>query len=367
MKKRTLAEIRCEIQELRARRPKPVYRREALRPRKIFQYQLVPHHYSVSAIERQWANRISQIAALFLLLSFGACQHDPPSVQHVELNKTVAQRKVTRRLAASEETFPVKLKWNPAADSYQDPPSVLAGYRVHWGTESGSYTGDIDVGNVTAATLQLPRSDAIHIVLTSYNVAGIESQLSGETSTPVPVPTPVETPTPTPTASPTPTPVVSPTITPEPSVTPTPTPTVTPRPTATPVKPPTPTPKPTATPVPIGQLINLSARTDPLIGGFIIRYAPITVAVRVLGPSLKNAGVSKPMADPALELRNGAGKLVMANDNWKSSQQAAIVAAGLAPSNDLEAAVIATLAPGSYTVVVKGGAGTAMIEVYKLK
>src|SRR5207237_5720331 len=56
-------------------------------------------------------------------------------------------------------------------------------------------------------------------------------------------------------------------------------------------------------------------------------------------------------------------------DNWKNTQQAAITGAGLAPSNDKEAALIATLTAGNYSAIVSGkngGTGVALAEVYDL-
>jgi hypothetical protein len=70
-----------------------------------------------------------------------------------------------------------------------------------------------------------------------------------------------------------------------------------------------------------------------------------------------------------LELRDGNGAVIATNDNWKSDQQAAIEATGLAPPNDAEAALVATVAPGAYTVIesgVGGSAGVGLVEVYNL-
>jgi hypothetical protein len=73
--------------------------------------------------------------------------------------------------------------------------------------------------------------------------------------------------------------------------------------------------------------------------------------------------------DPAIELHNSAGATILANDDWRSSQQAEILSTGLAPSNNKEAALIAVLPPGEYTVILRGvGAttGIGLIEVYDL-
>ena len=124
------------------------------------------------------------------------------------------------------------------------------------------------------------------------------------------------------------------------------------------------------------QALNISGRARVEIGegvaisGFIITGTePKRVGVRGIGPSLANFGVSGPLADPVIQLSRGDGSLVMANDNWKNTQQAEITGAGLAPSNDKEAALIATLTAGNYTAIVtgkNGGTGVALAEVYDL-
>jgi hypothetical protein len=56
-----------------------------------------------------------------------------------------------------------------------------------------------------------------------------------------------------------------------------------------------------------------------------------------------------------------------ANDNWKQTQQTQIQATGLAPPNNLDAAVLITLSPGAYTVFLQGKAmatGIGLAEVY---
>ncbi len=104
-----------------------------------------------------------------------------------------------------------------------------------------------------------------------------------------------------------------------------------------------------------------------LIGGFIVvGTGQKKVAIRALGPSLPVAGK---LANPILELHDATGAIVAANDDWRSGQQSALVAAGLAPGNDLDSALIASLNVGSYTAVVRGvsdGAGVALVEIYDL-
>jgi predicted outer membrane repeat protein len=119
--------------------------------------------------------------------------------------------------------------------------------------------------------------------------------------------------------------------------------------------------------------LNISTRLpvgtgqNVLIGGFIIQGpVPKNVIIRATGPSLPVAGA---LQDPFLELFNGAGTLITANDNWRSSQMVAIHASGVAPSNDAEAAIVATLDSGAYTAAVRGAnntTGIAVVEAYDL-
>jgi sugar lactone lactonase YvrE len=93
------------------------------------------------------------------------------------------------------------------------------------------------------------------------------------------------------------------------------------------------------------------------------------VIVRALGPTLSNFGVANALADPTLELRDINGNLIQSNDNWRSTQQAEIIATGLQPSYDAESAIVATLAPSNYTMIVRGvnsTTGVALVEVYRL-
>jgi uncharacterized delta-60 repeat protein len=119
---------------------------------------------------------------------------------------------------------------------------------------------------------------------------------------------------------------------------------------------------------------NLSARAHVftgeriLIAGFIIEGSEnATILIRGLGPSLASFGVPAPLTDPTLYLFDHTGALIAANDNWKATQQAQIQATGLAPPNDLEAAILVTLAPGAYTAFLQGKAmstGIGLAEVY---
>jgi hypothetical protein len=81
--------------------------------------------------------------------------------------------------------------------------------------------------------------------------------------------------------------------------------------------------------------------------------------------------VSNALADPTLELRDGNGALLVANNNWQDDpvQAAELIAAGLAPTNNLESGIAATLSPGLYTALLAGlnnGTGVGLVEVYDL-
>ncbi len=126
-------------------------------------------------------------------------------------------------------------------------------------------------------------------------------------------------------------------------------------------------------------LVNLSTRAfvnagdNIVIAGFALSNhgGSNQVVVRGLGPSLSAAGVPNALGDPTLELRDGNGGLILANDDWQDdAAQAGIVsAAGLAPVHNFEAAIAATLPPGLYTGLLRGlnnSSGIGLVEVYDL-
>jgi hypothetical protein len=122
------------------------------------------------------------------------------------------------------------------------------------------------------------------------------------------------------------------------------------------------------------QLANISTRAlvqtndRVLIGGLIVTgSSPLKVLVRAIGPSLAFAGA---LADPTLELRDSNGALLMTNDDWRSTQPDEIIATTVPPTNDKEAALVASLQPAAYTAIVRGSnnsTGIAVVEVYALK
>ena len=126
-------------------------------------------------------------------------------------------------------------------------------------------------------------------------------------------------------------------------------------------------------------LRNISTRgqvapgDDALIAGFIVTgNDDKQVIIRGLGPSLTANGVALPgrLADPTLELHDSTGALLSSNDNWMDSpDRQAIIDSMIPPNDDAESAIVATLAPGSYTAILRGVAdssGIGVVEVYDL-
>lgn len=131
-------------------------------------------------------------------------------------------------------------------------------------------------------------------------------------------------------------------------------------------------------------LLNLSTRVEipppalgeditSLIGGFIIGgKSGRKILIRGLGPSLADFGLI-PLADPILELHDANGAIIATNDNWMDTQETDILDTGLAPTDELESAILMVLPPGTYTAIVRGNnlgpgatSGTALVEVYDI-
>jgi len=125
------------------------------------------------------------------------------------------------------------------------------------------------------------------------------------------------------------------------------------------------------------KLANISTRgfvqtgDNILIAGTIILgQAAQKVIVRAIGPSLSVPGK---LENPTLELRDQNGGLVDANDNWVDSpNKQAIIDSTIPPTNDLESALVQTLAGNgaSYTAILRGvnnTTGIAVVEVFALQ
>jgi hypothetical protein len=125
------------------------------------------------------------------------------------------------------------------------------------------------------------------------------------------------------------------------------------------------------------RLVNVSARTqvgtdeNVLIAGFVIGgQSPVRVLLRAVGPTLTAFGVGGVLADPKLEIYRGTSK-VNENDNWDAATAATFASVGAFnfTAGSRDAALVATLPPGSYTAQVSGVGGTtgvALVEVYEL-
>lgn len=126
------------------------------------------------------------------------------------------------------------------------------------------------------------------------------------------------------------------------------------------------------------RLINLSSRgfagTDDktMIAGFVISgNEPKDVLVRVVGPTLSALGVTGALADPRLKVFH-SGATVLENDDWDAAHSDIAVTTNRLggsplPFGSRDAAVLAHLSPGTYSVQASpgsGSAGVAIIEVY---
>jgi hypothetical protein len=126
-------------------------------------------------------------------------------------------------------------------------------------------------------------------------------------------------------------------------------------------------------PLNISTRLNVGTGDNVLIGGFIITGTdPKLVVLRAIDPSLTISGVAGVLADPTLELHDSTGAVVATNDNWmdnSAADQMVLTDNNLAPTDNLESALVQTLDPGEYTAIVRGvGAttGTALVEAYDL-
>ncbi len=128
-------------------------------------------------------------------------------------------------------------------------------------------------------------------------------------------------------------------------------------------------------PLAASRLINISTRgqvqtgNNVLIAGCSLAGGSGSndVVVRALGPSLVPLGVNNALPDPVVTLYDSNANVITTNDNWKDSQRSVIENLGLQPPNDLDAAILVTLAAGNYTAVVtdkNGSTGVGLVEVY---
>ena len=108
---------------------------------------------------------------------------------------------------------------------------------------------------------------------------------------------------------------------------------------------------------------------DALIGGFVVAGpGSAKVVVRAVGPSLTFSGVQNAIQDPTLAVHDGNGN-VTSNDDWQTAVNGEPIPVLLQPRDPRESAIQMTLAPGSYTAIVRGKGnttGVALVEAYNL-
>ena len=129
------------------------------------------------------------------------------------------------------------------------------------------------------------------------------------------------------------------------------------------------------------RLVNVSVRgkvgtgDNILILGVVVNGAgKRTLLIRGVGPKLAAFGVGGTLADPQLEIFDSNNRSVLDNDNWGSAPFVAeqllaanYVGAFALDQGSRDAATLALLDPGPYTVQVKGaanGTGEALVEIY---
>jgi len=144
------------------------------------------------------------------------------------------------------------------------------------------------------------------------------------------------------------------------------------------------------------RLINMSTRVrvgtqdDVMIGGFIIEGTDRkTLLLRARGPSLADFGVSGTLPDPVLQLYSGQ-TVIARNDDWQTVDPLCstgglpcglmnqIQSIGLDPCQPYqsggaaptgcsrESAMLVTLNPGPYTMIVSGSGGSAGVALLEL-
>lgn len=130
----------------------------------------------------------------------------------------------------------------------------------------------------------------------------------------------------------------------------------------------------------LGSLINVSTRAyvgsgaQQLIGGFIVRgTGGKSVLIRAVGPSLSAFGVAETLTDPVLRVFRTPDSMPLAeNDNWgeQARPQDTMVQGFPLGNGSRDAALLLSLAPGSYTANIEGrngATGIALVEAYEVE
>jgi sugar lactone lactonase YvrE len=128
------------------------------------------------------------------------------------------------------------------------------------------------------------------------------------------------------------------------------------------------------------QIVNLStldtagSGSSVLAAGFSLSGLSTTtktILIRGIGPTLSVFGVPNPLANPQLGLYNSSSTLIASNVGWNNDPTlaAAFTATGAfaLPAGSADSALLATLAPSTYTAQVTGAGNTtgpALVEIY---
>jgi hypothetical protein len=129
----------------------------------------------------------------------------------------------------------------------------------------------------------------------------------------------------------------------------------------------------------ISTLARVTSATDSIVSGFVISGSTTrSVLVRAVGPTLSAFGVNNALKAPVLSVQQG-DRLIATNNAWAGATRAAtedvldafdrVGAFRFVDEASKDAALVVSLPPGSYTVQVKSGdgtAGAALLEVYDL-
>ena len=114
---------------------------------------------------------------------------------------------------------------------------------------------------------------------------------------------------------------------------------------------------------------NVLTGDNVMIGGFFVSGVTTKILLRAIGPSLTAFGVPNAVQDTTLELHNGNGATIGSNDDWRTDQEQAIKDTTIPPTDNRESAILQSLAPGPFTVILRGKSnttGVALVEVYAL-
>lgn len=128
-------------------------------------------------------------------------------------------------------------------------------------------------------------------------------------------------------------------------------------------------------------LANISTRgivtpgSGALIAGIVIGgTTPKPILVRAIGPGLAEFGVGGALLDPGLRIVDNSGRTIAENDDWDTGGNVTAIEAAARRLGAFalrrgtrDAAILATLQPGSYTAVVTGVGdltGISLVEAY---